>query len=144
MPDFRPFDYGNVLAQTENIKGARAQNALMAQQNDRMTRENALLGNPDTSPEQFIRGGMTGTGNALINSQNSQRTTRESALSQLGQVAQRLVALDPASQRAAASQIAQSPQFQPAWQALGINPAELNIEGTDDATLSSTLQQLAA
>lgn len=34
MPEFKPFDLGNVLAQAENIKGARSQNVLREQQID--------------------------------------------------------------------------------------------------------------
>lgn len=40
---FAPFDYGNVLAQAESIKGARMQNALMQQEQDPNSNRNQLL-----------------------------------------------------------------------------------------------------
>lgn len=43
MPQFAPFSYGNVLAQTENIRGARTQNALAQQRLDPSSPQNQLI-----------------------------------------------------------------------------------------------------
>lgn len=75
MAEFAPFSYGNVLAQAENIKGARTRNALLRQQQADVARQNALLANPETTPEQFIRGGLPQVGNALTQSRQLDEQT---------------------------------------------------------------------
>lgn len=68
MADFRPFDYGNVLAQTENIKGARIGNALAQRQLD-----------PNSVPNQLQQEQLTGLrqGNAMAKTEFDQKQQQQ-------------------------------------------------------------------
>jgi hypothetical protein len=125
-----------IYGAAEEVKGARRRNALLDSQLQQQQQQNALLQNPDTTPEQFIRGGMAGTGNAL--QQND--SARQQAYMDLAGVAQRILDL-PADQHRAATEHAQR-VFAQQFQATGVKGGDL--ASVSDQQLTQALQQMAS
>lgn len=109
MAEFAPFSYGNVLAQAENIRGARTQNALAQSQ---IKRQNALLGQEQATFDQA--------------QQDRART----------HMAQQMAAIASSpSPTEAVSLLMRDPEFQQSSKALGIPLERFAPTQADDETI---------
>lgn len=120
MPEFKPFDYGNVLATGEAIKGQRAQNALLQARTDAIPQEQKLRG----IEMQLAEG------------QLSDRQKANAA----GILANRFSAVaQSANPKAAAQQFLADPSFASAGQLLGLPIDQFTIgeQDTDESIRAS-------
>lgn len=136
--------YGRGLADKNRNALIQQQTTAMQAQNDQNAALNALLSDPNATPEQLARGGRPDVANFLLNNQRTQSADRNQSLTQLSQVASQVIGLDPVSRRNAVASILQAPQFRPAFDALGFDPSAINLDALDDGSLESELRQLAA
>lgn len=135
------------LMAVEQMKLGRTRNALAQQDLANARRVNALADNPSASPEDYARLGRPDIGNSLLaaSGQRAEADQRkQDAIGRLGDAAAHALTLDPSSRRAFVKQITHAPAFASVFEALGVDPAAANIDGTDDAAMESNLKQIAA
>lgn len=126
MPEFRPFDYGNVLATAEGIKGQRAQNALLGTQQTRM---NALMGQ-EAAQENRAQAAFD----------------RQQAEAAALKLAQRFsaVASSQSPRQAAQQFLLADPEFQSTGRMLGLPVEQFTIDETDtDDSIRQSAQEWA-
>jgi hypothetical protein len=127
---------------------AQRRNALTDMEIEREGRVNSLLQNPKATAEEFARAGRSDVANAIT---NAQQTTNEQEMQKLGSF-ERIAALsrrllqiqDPAQRRYAAKQFLASPVIQREFGNIGVDLAQTDFDGTDDATLQQGLERWAA
>lgn len=132
---FQNYAAGRQLADSEQAADRR--NALADVDIERERKVNALMGDPNATPDQYARVGRSDVSNALANNEQS----KQQAVERLGMLAQRSLELDPVNRRAFLTQAMQAPVLQETFKALGTgvpNPSDV-----DDATLEQRMRQLA-
>jgi len=145
--DIQPINPVNAFIQGQQAavdrQGMLTRNALLQTQLAQAQRANALYGNPNATPEDFIRNGDVAAGQALQQTAVSAQNAKQQAVAQLGSVAQRALTLDPASRKQFLQSAAQV--YAPTFAALGANPQQglAELEALPDAELENRLKQVA-
>lgn len=148
IPQLQPSNpFGNFLAGQQAAQENQAQtqeNALRGMRLSSAQNVNALSQNPNATPEQYIRAGDPQTGNALAANQDKSTQDKQQALSQLGGLAQKALAIpDPAQRKAFLTQAA--PAYAEAFSAMGVdhNKGLQELETLPDDQLDQRLKQVA-
>lgn len=137
------FIAGRQARQQEDYGNTR--NALAQQELQTAQTQNALLGDPNATPEQLARAGRPDIGNSVINSRKFDHESKLKAAQQLSVLAQRALKLPDAASRRAFTRQATT-MYAPVFEALGVDLAKGMAErdAVPDEELERVLQQAAA
>ena len=102
---------------------AAQQNAFARTRLQREQQLNALAGNPNATPEQYIRAGDAATGNALANVQQQQQIDKQQAIGQLATIAKQAFQIAQTQGVGASKAFTQQAMqtYGPHFQALGVD-----------------------
>jgi len=138
---FADYMAGRDAAQQERV--SLQQNQLRDQQIQRGQRLNALAADPNATPEQYVRAGDAQTGAALSGVQDKAQAEKQQAISELGMLAQKTLALPPEQRKAFTRQAMQA--YGDHFKALGIDVTQglSQLDQTPDAQFEQNLKNMA-